>query len=46
LQSRLTAGGQVLLLDVCQPDEFTSPPGHLPGAVNVPLANWLIERPT
>jgi uncharacterized membrane protein YdjX (TVP38/TMEM64 family)/rhodanese-related sulfurtransferase len=38
LQRRLTAGDPVMLLDVRQPDEFTSPPGHLPGAVNVPLA--------
>ena len=37
LQRRLTAGERVMLLDVRQPDEFTSPPGHLPGAVNVPL---------
>ena len=34
LQRRL---GTVMLLDVRGPDEFTSPPGHLPGAVNVPL---------
>jgi rhodanese-related sulfurtransferase len=38
LQRRLAAGDQVMLLDVRQPDEFSSPPGHLPGAVNVPLA--------
>ena len=38
LQRRLAAGDQVMLLDVRQPDEFTSPPGHLPGAINVPLA--------
>ena len=38
LQRRLTAGAPVMVLDVRQPDEFTSPPGHLPGAVNVPLA--------
>ena len=38
LQRRLAAGDQVMLLDVRQPDEFVSPPGHLPGAVNVPLA--------
>ena len=36
LQRRLGAGS-VLLVDVRQPDEFTSPPGHLPGAINVPL---------
>ena len=28
----------LVIVDVRQPDEFTSPPGHLPGAVNVPLA--------
>jgi len=38
LQRRLAAGDPVMLLDVRQPDEFTTPPGHLPGAVNVPLA--------
>ena len=37
LQRRLAAGDRVMLLDVRQPDEFASPPGHLPGAVNVPL---------
>jgi len=37
LQRRLSAGDSVMLLDVRQPDEFTAPPGHLPGAVNVPL---------
>ena len=39
LQRRLAAGDQVCCLDVRQPDEFTSPPGHLPGAINVPLAD-------
>ena len=37
LRQRLTAGDPLVILDVRQPDEFTSPPGHLPGAVNVPL---------
>lgn len=27
-----------MLLDVRQPEEFTALPGHLPNAVNVPLA--------
>jgi uncharacterized membrane protein YdjX (TVP38/TMEM64 family)/rhodanese-related sulfurtransferase len=45
LQRRLTAGDQVILLDVRQPDEFTSPPGHLPGAVNVPLAELADRTP-
>ena len=37
LQRRLAAGDPLLLVDVRQPQEFTAPPGHLPGAVNVPL---------
>jgi uncharacterized membrane protein YdjX (TVP38/TMEM64 family)/rhodanese-related sulfurtransferase len=43
LQRRLAKGDPVFVLDVRQPDEFTSPPGHLPGSVNVPLAE-LTER--
>jgi rhodanese-related sulfurtransferase len=39
LQRRLAAGDGVVLVDVRQPEEFTAPPGHLPGAVNVPLAD-------
>ncbi len=38
LQRRLTAGERITLLDVREPSEFMTPPGHLPGAVNVPLA--------
>ncbi len=38
LQRRLTTGEPIMLLDVRQPEEFTAPPGHLPDAVNVPLA--------
>ena len=34
-QRRMAAG--VSLIDVRGPDEFNAPPGHLPGAVNVPL---------
>jgi rhodanese-related sulfurtransferase len=45
LQRRLTAGDQVLLLDVRQPDEFASPPEHLPGALNVPLAELADRTP-
>jgi hypothetical protein len=45
LQRRLTADDQVLLLDIRQPDEFTSPPGHLAGAVNVPLAELADRTP-
>jgi rhodanese-related sulfurtransferase len=39
MQRRLAAGEAVVLVDVRQPEEFTAPPGHLPGAVNVPLAD-------
>jgi rhodanese-related sulfurtransferase len=38
LHRRLASGERLLLIDVRQPDEFTAPPGHLPGALNVPLA--------
>jgi rhodanese-related sulfurtransferase len=37
LTRRLAAGDSILLVDVRQPDEFASSPGHLPGAINVPL---------
>jgi rhodanese-related sulfurtransferase len=39
LQRRVIAGDRLVLLDVRQPEEFNSPPGHLPGARNVPLAD-------
>lgn len=45
LQRRLRTSDQVVLLDVRQPDEFTSPPGHLPGAINVPLAELADRTP-
>ena len=38
LQRRLEAGG-VLLIDVRQPEEYASFPGHLPGAINIPLGD-------
>jgi uncharacterized membrane protein YdjX (TVP38/TMEM64 family)/rhodanese-related sulfurtransferase len=38
LQRRL-ASGKVTLVDVRQPEEFSGPPGHLPGALNMPLAD-------
>jgi rhodanese-related sulfurtransferase len=34
LQRRLS---DVVLIDVRGPDEFNAPPGHLPGAINIPL---------
>jgi rhodanese-related sulfurtransferase len=36
---RRRAGADVLLVDVRQPEEFTAPPGHLPGAINLPLGD-------
>jgi uncharacterized membrane protein YdjX (TVP38/TMEM64 family)/rhodanese-related sulfurtransferase len=36
---RQLAVGDVALVDVRQPDEYRAPPGHLPGAINVPLAD-------
>jgi rhodanese-related sulfurtransferase len=39
LQCRLAASDAPVLIDVRQPEEFTAPPGHLPGAVNLPLAD-------
>ena len=45
LQRRLAAGDPVMLLDVRQPDEFRAPPGHLPGALNVPLAELADRTP-
>jgi rhodanese-related sulfurtransferase len=37
LNRRLAAGSPPVLIDVRGPDEFNAPPGHLPGAINVPL---------
>ena len=37
LQRRLSEGGPLVLIDVRGPDEFNAPPGHLPGAINIPL---------
>ena len=39
LQRRISAGDRLVLIDVRQPEEFAAPPGHLPGALNVPLAD-------
>ncbi len=37
LRRRLDTGDAVMLIDVRGPDEFVAPPGHLPGAINIPL---------
>ena len=44
LQQRLSAGAPIVIVDVRQPEEFAAPPGHLPGAVNVPLAELAHHR--
>jgi rhodanese-related sulfurtransferase len=28
---------EIVLIDVRGPDEYNAPPGHLPGAINIPL---------
>jgi rhodanese-related sulfurtransferase len=38
VNKRLTAGDEIVVLDVRTPGEFTGSLGHIPGAVNVPLA--------
>jgi uncharacterized membrane protein YdjX (TVP38/TMEM64 family)/rhodanese-related sulfurtransferase len=46
LKRRLYVGEAVTIIDVRQPDEFTGPLGHIPGARNLPLAdlgNRLVE---
>lgn len=39
LHRRIAGGDTVVLVDVRQPEEFTASPGHLPGAMNIPLAD-------
>lgn len=38
LRRSLASANAPMVIDVRQPEEFSAPPGHLPGAVNVPLA--------
>jgi uncharacterized membrane protein YdjX (TVP38/TMEM64 family)/rhodanese-related sulfurtransferase len=45
LQRRLAAGDPVVLVDVRQPEEFAAPPGHLPGAINLPLGTLAARTP-
>jgi len=35
VQDRIKAGEEVLIIDVRTDKEFTSPPGHVPGAINL-----------
>jgi rhodanese-related sulfurtransferase len=37
LNRRMSSGAAPLVIDVRGPDEFDAPPGHLPGALNIPL---------
>ncbi len=39
LQRRLASQNAPMVIDVRQPEEFSASPGHLPGAINVPLAD-------
>lgn len=39
LRRRMAAHDRVVVVDVRQPDEFMSPPGHVPGAINVPFGD-------
>ena len=46
LRRRLDAGEPLVLIDVRQPEEFAASPGHLPGAINLPLPElpgWIAE---
>jgi rhodanese-related sulfurtransferase len=45
LERRLAAGPPLVIVDVRQPEEFVGPPGHLPGALNVPLAELANRAP-
>jgi rhodanese-related sulfurtransferase len=44
LQHRLAARVPLVIVDVRQPEEFTAAPGHLPGAVNMPLGDLAQHR--
>jgi rhodanese-related sulfurtransferase len=39
LHRRILGGEAIAVVDVRQPEEFTAPPGHLPTAFNIPLAD-------
>ncbi len=45
LQRRFSAGEPLTVVDVREPGEFTAPPGHLPGAINIPLAELAGRTP-
>lgn len=39
LSRAMDGGDPLVLIDVREPEEFSTPPGHLPGALNVPLGD-------
>jgi rhodanese-related sulfurtransferase len=41
----VAAGDALVIVDVRQPQEFTTPPGHLSGSVNVPLPELADHMP-
>jgi uncharacterized membrane protein YdjX (TVP38/TMEM64 family)/rhodanese-related sulfurtransferase len=45
LQRRLAAGDALVIVDVRQPQEFATPPGHLLGSVNAPLPDLANHMP-
>jgi rhodanese-related sulfurtransferase len=40
--ARLLEGGEVLVVDVREPNEFSA--GHIPGAINMPLSSFQPSR--
>jgi len=46
LQRRLQAGEPVLVIDVRSQADFLAEPGHIPGALNIPLEALRPEEPT
>ena len=39
LKRQLEGGNEILIIDVCNGDEFSGEKGHIPGARNVPFAD-------
>ncbi len=37
LNEQIASGAAMVVIDVRQPEEFAAAPGHLPGAINIPL---------
>jgi rhodanese-related sulfurtransferase len=45
LQHRLQSERPILVIDVRGPEDFSSEPGHIPGALNIPLEDWPSDGP-